>query len=187
MAFFHARITSLDSENSLSIFSCRVAGNVENFDIPGSMEFACKLDPTCGSGTTAYVAEQWGRRWITIDTSRVALAIARQRLLTAKFHYYELKDDAKGVAGGLKCKTVPHITLKSIAQNTNLDPIFSKREPVLDKVLAACNDALAKVPTDLKTRLAMKLVAKQKAEGKRAVADADRRPGCFRPITAKRR
>jgi adenine-specific DNA-methyltransferase len=133
------------------------------------------LDPTCGSGTMAYVAEQWGRRWITIDTSHVALAIARQRLLTAKFDYYELKDDAKGVAGGFKCKTVPHITLKSIAQNTNLDPIFAKHEPVLDKALAACNDALAKVPTDLKTKLATKLISKQRTEGKRAVTDADRR------------
>jgi adenine-specific DNA-methyltransferase len=133
------------------------------------------LDPTCGSGTTAVVAEQWGRRWITIDTSRVAVAIARQRLLTAKFDYYELKDDAKGVAGGFKCKTVPHVTLKSVAQNTNLDPIFAKHEPVLDKALAACNDALAKVSTDLKTKLAAKLIAKQRTEGNRAVTDADRR------------
>jgi adenine-specific DNA-methyltransferase len=85
------------------------------------------LDPTCGSGTTAYVAEQWGRRWITIDTSRVPLALARQRLLTAAFDYCELKDPAIGPAGGFvyKMKTnrkgehiggiVPHVTLKSIA------------------------------------------------------------------------
>jgi adenine-specific DNA-methyltransferase len=72
--------------------------------------------------TTALIAEQWGRRWITIDTSRVAVAIARQRLLTAKFEYHVLRDDAKGVAGGFKCNTVPHITLKSIARNTNLEP-----------------------------------------------------------------
>src|SRR6202050_1636872 len=69
------------------------------------------LDPTCGSGTTAYVAEQWGRRWITIDTSRVALAIARQRLLTAKFDYYKMRDETKGIAGSFRYKTVPHITL----------------------------------------------------------------------------
>jgi adenine-specific DNA-methyltransferase len=87
------------------------------------------LDPTCGSGTTSYVAEQWGRRWITIDTSRVPLALARQRLLTATFDYYELRDAAKGPAGGFVYKRkqnskgeevggiVPHITLKSIAQN----------------------------------------------------------------------
>jgi adenine-specific DNA-methyltransferase len=62
------------------------------------------LDPTCGSGTTAYVAEQWGRRWITIDTSRVPLALARQRLLTATFPYYELKDEARGPAGGFVYK-----------------------------------------------------------------------------------
>ena len=87
------------------------------------------LDPTCGSGTTAYVAEHWGRRWITIDTSRVPLALARQRLLTATFPYYELKDEERGPAGGFVYKRkqnskgeevggiVPHITLKSIANN----------------------------------------------------------------------
>jgi len=85
------------------------------------------LDPTCGSGTTAYVAEQWGRRWITIDTSRVPLALARQRLLTATFAYYELKDPGRGPAGGFvyERKTssdgretgglVPHVTSSSIA------------------------------------------------------------------------
>ncbi|PJF45656.1 MAG: site-specific DNA-methyltransferase, partial [Candidatus Thermofonsia Clade 3 bacterium] len=90
------------------------------------------LDPTCGSGTTAFVAEQWGRRWITIDTSRVAIAIARQRLMTARFEHYRLKDDAKGVAGGFVYKTVPHITLGSIARNEALDPIFAKHEPILE-------------------------------------------------------
>jgi len=87
------------------------------------------IDPTCGSGTTAYVAEQWGRRWITIDTSRVPLALARQRLLTATFPYYELKDDKRGPAGGFHYVRkqnkkgeevggiVPHVTLKSIANN----------------------------------------------------------------------
>lgn len=86
------------------------------------------LDPTCGSGTTAYVAEQWGRRWITIDTSRVPLALTRQRLLTATFPYYELRDDKAGVSGGFRYERkqnqkgeevggiVPHVTLKSIAQ-----------------------------------------------------------------------
>ncbi|MCE2723496.1 MAG: site-specific DNA-methyltransferase [Betaproteobacteria bacterium] len=87
------------------------------------------LDPTCGSGTTAYVAEQWGRRWLTIDTSRVPLALARQRLLTATYPWYELKDDAAGPGGGFVYKRkqnnkgeevggiVPHVTLKSIANN----------------------------------------------------------------------
>ncbi len=183
------------------------------------------LDPTCGSGTTAYVAEQWGRRWITTDTSRVAIAIARQRLLTAKFDHYRTRLDGKkagnatfggaqggsagtvgtsvgtvarregtvgtregtvapregtvgtregtvgtsagtvaprkgtvgtsvgmdraGTAGsaagngsrpnnpglGFLYKTVPHITLKSIAQNTNLDPIFSRHAPILEERL----------------------------------------------------
>ena len=75
------------------------------------------FDPTCGSGTTAYVAEQWGRRWITCDTSRVAIALAKQRLMTADFDYYELKDKKKGLYGGFDYKTVPHITLGSIANN----------------------------------------------------------------------
>ncbi len=75
------------------------------------------LDITCGSGTTAYVAEQWGRRWITCDTSRVALTLAKQRLLTGIFDYYELAYPSEGVGSGFKYKTVPHITLKSIANN----------------------------------------------------------------------
>ena len=74
------------------------------------------LDPTCGSGTTAYVAEQWGRRWITIDTSRVSLALARTRLMTAKFPYYKLKDE-HSVSAGFEYKTVPHVTLKSLAND----------------------------------------------------------------------
>jgi adenine-specific DNA-methyltransferase len=133
------------------------------------------LDPTCGSGTTAYVAEQWGRRWITTDTSRVAIAIARQRLLTSKFDYYELKVGARSIESGFSYKTVPHITLKSIAQNTHLDPIVAKHEPILDEELAACNAALAKVTDDLRRKLATKLTAKQKAEGKKSITDADRR------------
>lgn len=80
---------------------------------PGDLVF----DPTCGSGTTAYVAEQWGRRWITCDTSRVALALARQRLMTATFPMYRLAHPEQGVKGAFVYKTVPHITLKSIAQN----------------------------------------------------------------------
>ena len=112
------------------------------------------LDPTCGSGTTAYVAEQWGRRWITIDTSRVALALARQRLLTATFPFYKVKevevdtqvhpetgqphgiaptDQSANPSQGFIYKTVPHITLKSIAQNVALDPIFAKHQPSLMK------------------------------------------------------
>jgi len=87
------------------------------------------LDPTCGSGTAAYMAEQWGRRWITIDVSRVPLALARQRLLTASFPWYQLRDEARGPVGGFNYKRkqnkkgeevggiVPHITLKSIANN----------------------------------------------------------------------
>lgn len=98
------------------------------------------LDPTCGSGTTAYVAEQWGRRWITCDTSRVPLALARQRLLTGTFPWYELKDQQRGPAGGFIYKRkqnkkgeevggiVPHITLKSIANN---EP--SKEEVLVDR------------------------------------------------------
>lgn len=83
---------------------------------PGDLVF----DPTCGSGTTAYVAEQWGRRWITCDTSRVAITLAKQRLMTASFNYYQLASPEQGVDGGFKYKTVPHITLKSIANNPEI-------------------------------------------------------------------
>ena len=98
------------------------------------------LDPTCGSGTTAYVAEQWGRRWITTDVSRVPLALARQRLLTATYPYYQLKDQQRGPASGFVYARkqnkkgeevggiVPHITLKSIANN---EP--AKEEVLVDK------------------------------------------------------
>ena len=80
---------------------------------PGDLVF----DPTCGSGTTAYVAEQWGRRWITCDTSRVALTLAKQRLMTSVFDYYELAHPSEGVSSGFIYKTVPHVTLGSIAHN----------------------------------------------------------------------
>ncbi len=100
------------------------------------------LDPTCGSGTTAYCAEKWGRRWITCDTSRVAVAIARQRLMTAKFDYYELLDPERGPAGGFKYETVPHITLESIAKNTEIDAIAAKYQPQIDQALADLNRAL---------------------------------------------
>ena len=78
------------------------------------------LDPTCGSGTTAYVAEKWGRRWITCDTSRVAITLAKQRLMTASYDYYELKYPHEGLKGGFIYKSVPHVTLKSIANNRTL-------------------------------------------------------------------
>ena len=140
------------------------------------------LDPTCGSGTTAYAAEEWGRRWITIDTSRVAIAIARQRLLTAKYEYFKLGDESGGVASGFRCKTVPHITLKSIAQNPNLDPIFAKHEPLLDERLTAANAALASVPARLRNDLRSKLALKQRQEGKKAITDADYRRWDLPPI-----
>src|SRR5438034_981316 len=133
------------------------------------------LDPTCGSGTTAYVAELWGRRWITIDTSRVAVAIARQRLLTSRYDFFRLKNEAAGVAGGLRYKAVSHIKLGNIAQNTNLDPIVAKHEPILDAKLAAANTSLGKVPDKLRNDLWSKLALKQKQEGKKSLTDSDRR------------
>lgn len=90
------------------------------------------LDPTCGSGTTAFVAEQWGRRWITIDTSRIALNIAKQRLMTAVFPYYKLYDDIKNdIRQGFKYKTVPHITLKSLANDEppSTETLYDQPEP----------------------------------------------------------
>ena len=94
------------------------------------------LDPTCGSGTTAHVAEQWGRRWITCDTSRVALTLARQRLMTARFDYYKLQDDKAGIRDGFVCKTVPHITLKSIANNLSPEKETLHDQPEVDTTKA---------------------------------------------------
>lgn len=120
------------------------------------------LDPTCGSGTTAYVAEQWGRRWITIDTSRVALALARARLMGARYPFYLLADSKEGklkeaeltqtapselpvnnnIRHGFVYERVPHITLKSIANNTEIDAIWEKWQPKLEKALTDLNAAL---------------------------------------------
>jgi adenine-specific DNA-methyltransferase len=123
------------------------------------------VDPTCGSGTTAYVAEQWGRRWITIDTSRVPLALARQRLLTATFPYYQLKDEARGPAGGFVYQRkqnqkgeqvggiVPHVTLKSIANDEPADEevLVDRPEPNNNIIRVAgpfCVEATIPTPAD---------------------------------------
>ncbi|HAI58913.1 MAG TPA: site-specific DNA-methyltransferase, partial [Xanthomonadaceae bacterium] len=106
------------------------------------------LDPTCGSGTTAFVAEKWGRRWITCDTSRVAVTLAKQRLMTASFDYYALKYPHEGLRGGFIYKTVPHVTLKSIANNPDIDTLWEKHQPTVEAALAKLNAALkaAKAP-----------------------------------------
>ncbi len=120
------------------------------------------LDPTCGSGTTAYVAEQWGRRWITIDTSRVALALARARIMGARYPWYLLADSPEGqrkeaeitlrmpadtptggdIRQGFVYERVPHITLKSIANNSEIDVIWEKWQETLERVRARLNAAL---------------------------------------------
>jgi adenine-specific DNA-methyltransferase len=120
------------------------------------------LDPTCGSGTTAYVAEQWGRRWITIDTSRVALALARARIMGARYPYYILADSNDGqlkeaeithsipsgtpthgsIRQGFIYERVSHITLKSIANNAEIDVIWEKFQGVLEQVRQRLNQAL---------------------------------------------
>jgi adenine-specific DNA-methyltransferase len=101
---------------------------------PGDLVF----DPTCGSGTTAYVAEQWGRRWITCDTSRVAITLAKQRLMTALYDYYELAHSEEGVGSGFVYKTVPHVTLKSIANNPEIKEGMSRAE--IDAAIAKYAD-----------------------------------------------
>ena len=120
------------------------------------------LDPTCGSGTTAFVAEQWGRRWITIDTSRVALALARARIMGARYPWYLLADSREGqlkeaevtqtaprdtpTAGRLRqgfvYRRVPHITLKSIANNTEIDVIWDGWQTILEPLRARLNETL---------------------------------------------
>src|SRR5260221_4442476 len=150
------------------------------------------LDPTCGSGTTAYAAEQWGRRWITCESSRVALALAKHRLMTAKFDYQQLRpisaedvsqspngtwlSDPTGNVRGkatFKCKPVPHIKLSSIARNTSLDPIFEKHRPILAEKLKALNHQAAKVGAPLKEKLVEKLIQKHREDGTNAVTEAE--------------
>ncbi|MFP4247633.1 MAG: site-specific DNA-methyltransferase, partial [Halochromatium sp.] len=92
------------------------------------------LDPTCGSGTTAAVAEKWGRRWISCDTSRVAITLAKQRLMTASFDYYALCYPHEGLKGGFDYHTVPHIMLKNIVTNPDIDTIYAEEHP---KIAAA--------------------------------------------------
>lgn len=120
------------------------------------------LDPTCGSGTTAYVAEQWGRRWITIDTSRVALALARARIMGARYPYYFLADSPDGqrkeaevtgsvpsshpthgdIRQGFVYERVPHVTLKSIANNSEIDVIWEQFQQQLEQLRQHLNAAL---------------------------------------------
>jgi len=122
------------------------------------------LDPTCGSGTTAYVAEQWGRRWITIDTSRVALALARARIMGARYPYYLLADSKEGqfkeaevtrtapstkptwgnLRHGFVYERVPHITLRDIANNAEIDVIWDKFQERLEPLREQLNKALGK-------------------------------------------
>ena len=101
---------------------------------PGDLVF----DPTCGSGTTAYVAEQWGRRWITVDTSRVALALARTRLMAAKYPYYRL-EDGNDIKQGFAYRTAPHVSLSDMANNTEVDEIHAKYAEKLDPLLELLN------------------------------------------------
>ena len=125
------------------------------------------LDPTCGSGTTAYVAEQWGRRWITIDTSRVALALARARIMGARYDYYLLSDSRDGqlkeaeiqrkapseaptygdIRQGFVYERVPHITLKSIANNAEIDVIWERYEEVLAPIRAELSEVSGQAKT----------------------------------------
>lgn len=100
------------------------------------------LDPTCGSGTTAFVAEKWGRRWITCDTSRVAATLAKQRLMTSSYDYFELKYPHEGLKGGFIYKTVPHATLKSIANNPEIDNIYKEVHPTIETALDELNKKL---------------------------------------------
>ena len=106
------------------------------------------LDPTCGSGTTAFVAEKWGRRWISCDTSRVALTLAKQRMMTASFDYFDLKYPHEGLKGGFIYKTVSHVTLKSIANNPEIDVIYDRMHPDIEQLLGHLNTELAKHPVE---------------------------------------
>ena len=138
------------------------------------------LDPTCGSGTTAYVAEQWGRRWTTIDTSRVALALARARIMGARYPYYLLADSRAGqlkeaeierkapsesprygdIRQGLVYERVPHIMLRDIANNADIDVIWEEYQERLKPLREGLNAALGtsweewEIPARRRRRLA---------------------------------
>ena len=168
------------------------------------------LDPTCGSGTTAYVAEQWGRRWITIDTSRVALALARSRVMGARYSYYLLADSPAGrhkeaelshtvpsdsptcgdIRQGFVYQRVPHITLKSIANNVEIDVIWERWQERLEPLRAELNKALGRAweeweiprepsdqwdsgPTDLHRRWWETRIARQREIDASIAAKAD--------------
>ena len=109
---------------------------------PGDLVF----DPTCGSGTTAHVAEQWGRRWITCDTSRVATALAKQRLMAASYPYYKLAHPNEGVGSGFDYRTVPHVTLKSIANNPDIRESLGRVETAATIVRHAPQETLYDQP-----------------------------------------
>lgn len=100
------------------------------------------MDITCGSGTTAIVAEEWGRRWITCDTSRIAITLAKQRLMAASFDYYALKYPGEGLRGGFIYKTLSKIRLGRISNNPEIDAIHERMHPAIVEALAALNTAL---------------------------------------------
>ena len=156
------------------------------------------IDPTCGSGTTAYVAEQWGRRWITIDTSRVALALARTRIMGARYPWYLLSDSRDGqlkeaevtrsvprdavtfgrVRQGFVYKRVPHITLKSIANNAEIDTIWEQYQPSLEELRHKINQALGsswqewEIPRELTDEHRQKIAQNEAREGFYAADDS---------------
>ena len=172
------------------------------------------LDPTCGSGTTAYVAEQWGRRWITIDTSRVSIALARTRLMSGRYPYYLLADSAEGrrkeaevstadfsrlwseestiptevggtvggtvndIKRGFVYERVPHVTLKSIANNEEIDEIHAKVQSQLDELRAQINKAMKKnwqeweIPRDLSGFTSAKVERDTRADKGTAPSDS---------------
>jgi adenine-specific DNA-methyltransferase len=182
------------------------------------------LDPTCGSGTSAAVAEQWGRRWITIDTSRVALALARARIMGARYPFYLLADSRDGqikeaevtrttpssqpahdnIRHGFVYERVPHITLKSIVNNSEIDVIWEnwqgKLEPLRERLNAAINQSLQEweIPrdTDSKWSVAAKKVhtewwqariARQQEIDKSIAAKAEFEYLCDRPYEDNRK
>lgn len=152
------------------------------------------LDPTCGGGTTAYSAELWARRWITIDVSRVSVSLTKQRLLTSLFPYYKLRptngldiqnnpsgtwifDPQKNIDGTctFACKTAAHITLKSISQNHALDPIFEKWDPIIQERLKIVNLELSKLPDTLIKKLHEKYIHITRTQNKKDIQDDDYR------------
>ncbi len=141
------------------------------------------LDPTSGGGTTAFAAEKWGRRWIAVDSSRVAVSLARQRLLVASLPAFKIRGAKPGAqlnpAAGFECEQFPYISQQSITTNTAIDAIAAPFDVQLAEALEECNETLVEVSRETRAKLARKIEEFVSLNGKRAFGETERRRWCL--------